>query len=247
MPDALDHIFIFFFAIYGPVYTQRVWYPRFLRDAAAGVPNLRNAAYRRILLAQFFLMGVGLLLWAYHWREFAALGLGEPNWGRFLAAVQVIIFVAIGQAWQGKRILSNPDKRGRSLARLGRIEPFLPHTREELRRFCAVGVAAGVGEEILYRGYLLWYLRQFGNLEVAVLVSAIVFGLAHSYQGRMGVLRTGLIGLVLALLYVLTDALYASMFLHALINLIGGWLAFELVRSQAGAAAANAAPAAPAS
>ncbi|KLE34913.1 hypothetical protein AAW00_10775 [Aurantiacibacter luteus] len=62
-------------------------------------------------------------------------------------------------------------------------------------------LAAGLGEELLYRGFLmdrLERLRGIGNSTAAVLIiQAVLFGLPHAYQGAGGMVLTGSIGLLL--------------------------------------------------
>ena len=62
-------------------------------------------------------------------------------------------------------------------------------------------LAAGLGEELIYRGFLmdrLERLRGIGNSTAVVLiVQAVLFGLPHGYQGAGGMVLTGSIGLLL--------------------------------------------------
>ncbi len=53
----------------------------------------------------------------------------------------------------------------------------------------------------------------------AVLVAAVVFGLAHLYQGVAGVLLTSVLAVALGALNVATDSLLPGMVLHVLIDL----------------------------
>ncbi|HEX2729856.1 MAG TPA: CPBP family intramembrane glutamic endopeptidase [Rubrobacteraceae bacterium] len=98
------------------------------------------------------------------------------------------------------------------------MKPFptlLPSTREERWVFAALSVTAGICEEILFRGFLLFYLQDFFlglPLAAAVTVSSIVFGMAHLYQGGKGVLGTGVFVLGMALLYVWSGSLLLPMF-----------------------------------
>jgi membrane protease YdiL (CAAX protease family) len=50
-------------------------------------------------------------------------------------------------------------------------------------------------------------------------VTAIVFGWAHLYQGLTGVLATGALGGLLAILYAATGSLLLPVLLHALLDL----------------------------
>jgi membrane protease YdiL (CAAX protease family) len=54
---------------------------------------------------------------------------------------------------------------------------------------------------------------------VLVLVAAAGFGLAHAYQGVAGVLTTGVLGGVLAAVYLQTGSLLLPVVLHVVIDL----------------------------
>jgi uncharacterized protein len=99
---------------------------------------------------------------------------------------------------------------------------LLPRTAGERRLFTAVGVTAGVCEEWLYRGFFLAVVSALaGGLPTGLLVviAAVAFGLAHAYQGPAGVLTTGLLGGVMAALYLQTGSLLLPILLHAAIDL----------------------------
>lgn len=72
-----------------------------------------------------------------------------------------------------------------------------------------VWVSAGFCEEIVFRGIVLGRLRMaLGGTKwataAAFIVSCIVFGLAHGYQGLTGWILTGIIGGLLAMVYILS-------------------------------------------
>ena len=56
---------------------------------------------------------------------------------------------------------------------------------------------------------------------VAVLASSVLFGLAHLYQGWLGMLLTALLGLGMAWLFLPTGSLLLPIVLHVLIDLRG--------------------------
>ena len=105
---------------------------------------------------------------------------------------------------------------------------FVPRTREELKSFWRLSVTAGVTEEIIFRGFLIWYLLHFMPLWLAVVISSLVFGLCHSYQGLGGGIKTGLVGLAFALLYVLTGSIWVPIFGHIAWDMLQGQLIFDL-------------------
>ena len=62
----------------------------------------------------------------------------------------------------------------------------------------------------------------WGSLTLNILVTSTVFGLSHGYQGRSGIISTGIVGMVLALIFVLSDFnLWLVILTHGLIDTIG--------------------------
>jgi len=86
--------------------------------------------------------------------------------------------------------------------------------------------AAAFGEELLFRGFFL--TRFLGMLPparwgviLAVVMQAAIFGLLHLYQGVVGAAMAGVIGLVLACVYLLSGRnLWAGILLHGTIDSI---------------------------
>jgi membrane protease YdiL (CAAX protease family) len=103
-----------------------------------------------------------------------------------------------------------------------RLSGLLPHTRQERIWFCIVAIAAAVGEEILYRGFLLHYLHLFPwrmNGAASIAIACIVFGLLHLYRGAGRLLQTILLALGMSILFVSTRSLLLPIVLHLLIGL----------------------------
>lgn len=85
--------------------------------------------------------------------------------------------------------------------------------------------AAGFGEELLYRGFLLDRLMRLrgmrGRRWPAAIIQAALFGLPHLYQGWGGVLVTAMIGLFLAWLrFANRGNLWACILAHAAVDTI---------------------------
>jgi uncharacterized protein len=88
-----------------------------------------------------------------------------------------------------------------------------------------LSVTAGICEEVAFRGFLPWSILQivqfFGGqwpFWEGLVISTVIFGFAHVYQGWKGVLQTGLIGAIMAGLYVWTRSLILPIILHMLID-----------------------------
>ena len=54
---------------------------------------------------------------------------------------------------------------------------------------------------------------------ILVLIAAVAFGLAHAYQGLAGIVTTGVLGGVMAAVYLQTGSLLLPVLLHAVIDL----------------------------
>jgi len=99
-----------------------------------------------------------------------------------------------------------------------------PATASEIAAWILVCVIAGVAEEIVFRGYLQ---RQFiawgrGALWAGVLFSAILFGMAHGYQGARQMVMLSIFGAFFSLLAIFRRSLRAGMIAHAWQDLIAG-------------------------
>jgi membrane protease YdiL (CAAX protease family) len=92
---------------------------------------------------------------------------------------------------------------------------------------------AALGEELAYRGYLQTRIVDvFGpgttGVVIAVLLSSLLFGVAHTEQGAVGVVATALDAVVFSVLRYRYKTLWAAVLAHGFNNTIG-FLAFFLV------------------
>ena len=99
---------------------------------------------------------------------------------------------------------------------------MVPRNRREFRMWIGLSFTAGICEEILYRGYFLWYLMTWLPATVAVAISSVVFGLAHLYLGRGGVIRAAVTGALLGAAFVLTGSLWVPIALHIMVDVASG-------------------------
>lgn len=85
---------------------------------------------------------------------------------------------------------------------------------------------AAVGEELIFRGFVMNRLSEFqgeGRLAwvSALLLQGALFGLAHFYQGLAGMVFTGVLGCLLGLAYLATGwNLWVPIIAHGLIDTV---------------------------
>jgi len=104
--------------------------------------------------------------------------------------------------------------------RPGRTD-VLPKTPEETRIYLVFAFAAGVGWEVLYRGFLLWALTPLVGLWGAVIIAAIAYGLAHASR-KLGAIAGAVISSFLFTIgYALTGSLWWLIVIHVSLPLMG--------------------------
>jgi len=101
------------------------------------------------------------------------------------------------------------------------IQFLLPANLKERLFFLLIAVTAGFCEEVIFRAAMFHYFNHlpFHLSTVAIgIISSLLFGIVHLYQGWKGVLLTSYLGGVMFLLYVGTGSLWIPIALHFLID-----------------------------
>lgn len=184
-----------------------------------------------------FLIVIALIVvtvWRLPGRGLQEFGFTMPvwtSWGR-LAVAAVILFYVLDIFFQyGLR-----RWRERSLAQRAGNVFFMPVDRDELGHFAFLSAAAGFGEEIIFRGFLLHYLVFWlghtpADVIAAGLFSSVLFAYLHGYQGRVAMVKIFLLALLLAAVFIFTKSLWPVIFLHTGIDVFSGWLGVRLYKS----------------
>jgi membrane protease YdiL (CAAX protease family) len=221
-----DHVLAFTLAVLFPIRASVFGVRRLRLAPPADVPRVRLWLYRQAIALQWGLVAAVAVLWATHARSPLALGLVPQLNGGTLGVLAGLI-VAIVAVWRQRvRAIADDEALGEVRRKLAHLERFMPHALGELRWFAALSWTAGICEEILYRGYLFWYVAHVvGPLPAAAIASAF-FGLGHLYQGWRGVLLTSALGGFFAMVYAVTGSLFAGMLIHGLMDLHSGHLAY---------------------
>jgi membrane protease YdiL (CAAX protease family) len=97
----------------------------------------------------------------------------------------------------------------------------------EIALWIATSLAAGFGEEIIFRGYLQQQFKAaLRSTIAAVILQGVIFGLVHVYQGWTRVLVIVPLGILYGALAAWRRNLRANMIAHAWSDLFEGWLKF---------------------
>lgn len=180
------------------------------------------ALYAATIGFQWALCGVVAWRSIAHGLTAQELGLGFVGWiGNVSAGLAGAILVG-GLQWLNLRRIGRMDGAAPELLRK-LASRLLPVTLIEYLPYSALAVTAGICEEFIYRGFLLAALFRAGlPVWAAVVLTSALFGLAHAYQGRAGILSTGIFGVVLALGRLAFGSLVPVMMWHAGLDLAAG-------------------------
>src|SRR4029077_7693185 len=98
----------------------------------------------------------------------------------------------------------------------GSMRYLLPQNQLEIFLWILTSLTAGICEEIIFRGY---FQKQFcawtGNVTTGVLLSAVVFGAGHIYQGGKSAVIIGVYGVLFGILAEFRGSLRPGMITHA--------------------------------
>jgi len=168
---------------------------------------------------------------AVAWRVWAR-GLTRDELGLVVHGPSRILIAAIvGAATLGALQWLNLRRMGRMERSSSKAREFmqtlaeriLPQSRSELLPYLALAITAGICEEFLYRGFAMAALSRAAlPVWVVVLISAALFGLAHLYQGRGGLVSTLVIGVVFGAARIAYDGLLPVMVWHFAVDAVAG-------------------------
>jgi membrane protease YdiL (CAAX protease family) len=171
----------------------------------------RGALYRSIVLQQAFFLGASLVV-ARLEEVPLALRPGQARQLGFGVVGALMLVAALWPVW--RRSVARGDER---------ILQAAPRTRGEMVGWSFVSVAAGIAEEIAYRGVLFaLLLRVTGSVVAAAVLASVAFGVGHSVQGRGGIAAVSAIALVLHGVTWITGSLATAMVAHVLYDLCAG-------------------------
>jgi hypothetical protein len=212
--------------------------------SVAGARQLRSFGNQPLHLVTSYCLTItyewilaALVLWGIHLRKIplrqllgeqrpgARAWLGDAVWALGYWAIAVMLLALLGKALvqiSGSHI--DPQKIGDVTQRLA------PVTGLEMTLFLVLSISAGICEELVFRGYLQQQFARMGRrVWVGVVLSALVFGAAHGYEGVAGILLIAAYGAMFGVLALLRRGLRTGMIAHAWHDSISG-LALVLLR-----------------
>ena len=193
-----------------------------LRSTANVTRADRLALYVSTIAFQWVAVAVvGWRAWAH---GYSLVELGFIIHRRMSVVTASVIGAAVFCTFQWfnvRRVGRLPDKARAKFQSLA--ECLFPQSRVEMLVYVALAATAGICEEFLYRGFAVASLARAALPIWAVIgISSFLFGLAHIYQGRGGLISTLIIGTVFGIARIAYDSLVPVVFWHVAVDVVAG-------------------------
>ncbi len=181
-----------------------------------------NVMALHIIVVQGLVILAGLQA-ILRWRgiRWPDLGLVRPVAQDVPRALIILLAVFAGNGlFAGLVMLASPGTLEQHHARLGEVAGFLVGGLPFLA-IAAAMLFVAVYEELLARGFLLQRSRLLiAGIWGPVLLSSLLFGLGHGYQGWIGIAQTALVGIILARATLYWGTLWPAIIAHAVLNTV---------------------------
>ena len=180
----------------------------------------RIGSYKRILLSEWLTLALVLVGVRLHGSSlFAVMGDRWHSVRRFLRDAGIAIVFLVAMIFFTSITGSHGDAGDRA------TQFLLPQGRREIALWIALSISAGICEEAVYRGYLQkQFMAMTSSVPAGIILSAVVFGLAHSYQGLTRVLTIGVMGAMGGLVAYWCRSVRPGMMAHALQDVLGAFI-----------------------
>lgn len=196
-------------------------------------PTARLDFYQSAMIGQWLIVLVVVAATWGHGPVLTTLGFVWPLWTVENAAVAVLVTVLMLTQTPVVPSVRSKLASSRALQRgLYPLRNILPHSKAEKRSWILLSLTAGICEEAIFRGFLFFYFQEILDVSLygSVILSSVIFGLSHLYQGTSNIVRTGIVGLLLGITYAVTSSLLVPILLHIVLDL-GGLYMGEIVPS----------------
>lgn len=134
----------------------------------------------------------------------------------------VIVGLVIGSILPIILLRFKPNRSNFYQKQFESLDFFLPSTREQRWWFVLVSLTAGFCEEIIYRAFLYRYFSESPwvlAFWISIILACLIFGIAHGYQGFVGITSTFFLAFFMFVLWYAFGSLWVPILVHVLFDL----------------------------
>jgi uncharacterized protein len=173
----------------------------------------------------FLIIGalIVLTLWNVTFRSFEVLGITYPIIDSMVIGlcISIIVIYVSDTAYnffQHIKAINNDSKE---------LESIMPTSWNDYGHFIFMAFAAGICEEIVYRGFMINYVMHMlptneYRFLIALIMPALIFAVSHVYQGWFSVLKIFAVSLLFSAIFLFSKSLVLVCIIHVLIDLVSG-------------------------
>lgn len=202
-----------------------IWGGRKLRQLLLSEPDKKVNIFRITAVQLTALTIITLIPFGVYQTNIATIGLSfifNPLW------IIILLTLSFFGWWLFSRIKLTKESAEKIATQNQRIIFFLPTNNKEYRHMIFVSFIAGICEEIIYRGFLLWFLTNYMPLVPSVILANLPFALGHlTSTGFKNSLKAFVLALVFTGAYLLTKSLWLPILLHILVDLYATILSYK--------------------
>lgn len=177
--------------------------------------HLKIKVYYQLAALLFIFSFLAAIVFGWSETLFMTAALSELSWIRYAMYVSLSLFILLNVL--PLLLLQNEQFRMSVQAAFAQRSHIYPHAPSEKKAFVFVAVCVGIGEEILFRSFLVLYLFTYwfpDSLGLAVIIANGLFALMHYHQGVTGIFNALLAGLSFSLLFIITGSLFIPIVVH---------------------------------
>lgn len=218
-----DHAYFFVIGIFLPLISLLSG----RTSSEAPVVEVQMPPKRHIYYQNGLILIIGALLvltiWNINERSWAAFGFVYPK----ITDMVVYMVVSLVVLYLADSIYTlYSTKKQKNSKQLMQV---LPQSWSDYVHFIFLAVAAGVCEEIMFRGFMINYVLELTSgssisTYLAVLIPSIIFSISHIYQGPLAVVKIFALSLLFGGIYIFSESLYIVIIIHVLVDLVSGAL-----------------------
>ena len=185
------------------------------RSLLGNLPNGLNDITKEVAIAAVF--------WIV---SMAALGSLAATW----SIVQNTIYKHHQSSQSTPQTKKEESPRQQQIEMAKKLMTLAPANGTEIAAWAALCLIVGFSEEFVFRGYLQSQgIALLGSVPISVLLSSLVFGAAHGYQGVRGIFLIGAYGAFFSIITLMRRNLLPGMLAHAWHDFATG-IALALIR-----------------
>jgi membrane protease YdiL (CAAX protease family) len=207
----------FHLAFFGLLIPWAAWHSRGRIERHALPPRRRHFIAVLVQLVAFLIMarieGIDLLARPH------------AGWVPWLAATALLALGLVTMAPVWRRGVERRERK---------LHLFMPRTRAERILWVAVAIAAGVSEEVTYRGVMFALVAGItGSAAAGAVIASLIFGVSHIVQGWKSAAIITVIALLLHGLVAFSGTLLLAIAIHSIYDVVAG-LAYGRIGEELG-------------